>query len=150
MQAQLRVVKEESRETEDRLTKQLKQAQADRNACLEAACRADHLIARFGSDSNAHKGTASSRSTSPNARIRAMDTLEAKLAASEEQGSRINRGTAALDGIAAAGTTLLKMKGQEARRSARGSAQGSPVSPSSGRFAQLFQHSQGIGHEKSC
>lgn len=150
MQAQLRVVKEESREAEGRLTGQLKQAQADRNACLEAACLADHLIARFGSDSTAAKGTASTRSTSPNGRIRAMDTLEAKLAASEEQGSKVNRGTAALDGIAAAGTTLLKMKGQEARRSAGPPAHGSPTSPLSGRFAQLFQDSHRIGHEKSC
>lgn len=150
MQAQLRVVKEESRETEERLTRQLKEAQADRNACLEAACRADHLIARFGSDTTHPRGKASSRSASPSGRIRAMDMLEAKVAASEEQDSRVNRGTAALDGIAAAGTTLLKMKGQEARRSAGTQSQGSPVSPSAGRFAQLFQDSHRIGHEKSC
>lgn len=144
------MVKEESREAEERLTRQLKEAQTDRNACLEAACRADHLISRFGSDNTGPKGTAYSRSSSPNGRIRAMNTLEAKLAASEEQGSRVNRATAALDGIAAAGTTMLKMKGQEARRSAGSPVHGSSVSPTSGRFAQLFQDNHGIGHEKSC
>ena len=142
-------MKEESREGEERLSRQLKEAQADRNACLEAACRADHLIARYGTDA---KGTASgsSRSASPNGKIQALDAIEAKLAACVEEGSRVNRGTAALDGIAAAGTTLLKMKGQEARRTAGSAVYGSPVSPASGRFAQLFQDTRGIAHEKSC
>lgn len=149
MQAQLRVVKEEGREGEERLSRQLKEAQADRNACLEAACRADQLIARYGTDA---KGTisGSSRSASPNGKIQALDAIEAKLAACLEEGSRMNRSTAALDGIAAAGTTLLKMKGQEARRTAGSAVHGSPVSPASGRFAQLFQDTRGIKHDKSC
>ncbi len=144
LQAQLRVVKEESKETEERLLRQLKEVQADRNTCLEAACRADNLLSRFGDDRLL--GTDSGKASSPREKARAMEDLQARLVACTKDRSHVSRATTALDGITAAGTTM-KLKGREARS---GATQTSPTaSTASGRFAQLFQDIHALEHPHS-
>lgn len=145
MQAQLRVVKEESREAEERLLRQVREVQADRNSCLEAACRADKLLSRFGDDKLL--GTEYGKASSPREKARALEDLHARLTACTRDRSFVDRATTALDGITSAGTTLLKMKGQEARRGT-GATQTSPSSITSGKFAQLFQDIHALDHPK--
>ena len=144
-QAQLRVVNEESRETEDRLLRQLKEVQTDRNTCLEAACRADNLLSRFGDDKLL--GTECGKASSPREKARALEDLQARLATCTKDRSHVDRATAALDGITAAGTTMLKLKSREARGGA--AAQTSPASTASGRFAQLFHDIHALEHPHS-
>lgn len=142
------MVKEESREKEDRIVRQLKEAQADRNTCLEAACRADNLLSRFGDDKLF--GADSGRAFSPREKARVLEDLQARLAACTKDRSYVDRATTALDGITAAGTSMLKLKGREARSGA--GAQTMPTaghSTASGRFAQLFQDIHALEHPHS-
>ncbi|DBA93908.1 TPA: hypothetical protein ACH3X3_013946 [Trebouxia sp. C0006] len=147
LQAQLRVVKEESKETEGRLLRQLKEVQADRNICLEAACRADNVLSRFGDEKLL--GFDCGRASSPREKARALEDLQARLSACTKDRGYVDRATTALDGIAAAGTSMLKLKGREARSGT--SAQASPAaSTASGRFAQLFQDMHALQHPHSA
>jgi len=150
LQAQLRVVKEESKETEGRLLRQLKEVQADRNICLEAACRADNVLSRFGDEKLL--GSDCGRASSPREKARALEDLQARLSACTKDRGYVDRATSALDGIAAAGTSMLKLKGREARSAPvplRASV--SPAaSTASGRFAQLFQDIHALQHPHSA
>ena len=146
LQAQLRVVKEESRETEDRLMRQLREVQTDRNLCLEAACGADKLLSRFGDDRLL--GTESGKANSPREKARALEDLHARLNTCDKDRSFVNRATTALDGITAAGTTMLKIKGREAR-SGTGAMQTACPAAAAGRFAQLFQDIPAFEHRKA-
>ena len=148
VQAQLRVVKEESKATEERLMRQLREVQTDRNTCLEAACRADKLLYRFGDDQLL--GSDSGKASSPREKARALEDLHARLNACTRDRQFVDRATTALDGITAAGTNMLKMKGREARSGTGAmAAQTSPTSTPTGRFAQLFQDIHALEHPKS-
>ncbi|DBA90432.1 TPA: hypothetical protein ACH3X1_003703 [Trebouxia sp. C0004] len=147
LQAQLRVVKEESKETEDRLLRQLKEVQADRNICLEAACRADNVLSRFGDEKLL--GSDCGRASSPREKARALEDLQARLSACSENKGYVDRATTALDGITAAGTSMLKLKGREAR-SGTGAQTSPAASTASGRFAQLFQDIHALQHPHSA
>lgn len=147
LQAQLRVAKEESKEAEDRLMRQLREVQTDRNACLEAACRADNLLSRFGDDTLL--GTESGKVSSPREKARALEDLHARLSTCVKERSFVDRATTALDGVTAAGTTMLKMKGREARNGTGVTQNSSPTSTASGRFAQLFQDMHVFEHPKA-
>ena len=139
------MVKEESKETEERLLRQLREVQADRNACLEAACRADNLLTRFGDDKLI--GAESGNTSSPREKARALEDLAARLNTCTKSKGYVSRATTALDGITAAGTTLLKLKGQEARTGT--ATQTSPTAGvPSGRFAKLFEDIH-VDHPKS-
>ncbi len=146
-QAQLRVVKEESKETEDRLLRQLKEVQADRNICLEAACRADNVLSRFGDEKLL--GSDCGRASSPREKARALEDLQARLSACTKDRGYVDRATTALDGITAAGTSMLKLKGREAR-SGTGAQTSPAASTASGRFAQLFQDIHALQHPHSA
>ena len=147
MQAQLRVVKEESKEIEDKLGRQLREVQTDRNTCLEAACRADNLLSHFGDDKLL--GTGSGKASSPREKARALEDLHARLDTCVKDRSFVDRATTALDGIAAAGTTMLKMKGREARSVTGAMQTASSTCIASGRFAQLFQDIHALEHPKA-
>ena len=141
------MAKKESKETEDRLMRQLREVQTDRNACLEAACRADNLLSRFGDDTLV--GTQTGRAKSPREKARAIEDLHARLSTCVKDRSFVDRATTALDGITAAGTTLLKMKGREARCGTGVMPNASPPGTASGRFAQLFQDIHPFDHPKA-
>lgn len=139
-------MKEESRQAEDRLMSQLREVQTDRNTCLEAACRADKLLSRFGDDNLLHRE--SGKASSPREKARALEDLHARLNTCVQDRSFVDRATTALDGITAAGTTMLKMKGREAR-SGTGAMQTASPAAASGRFAQLFQDIPAFEHRKA-
>lgn len=139
-------MKEESRETEDRLTSQLREVQTDRNTCLEAACRSDKLLSCFGGDKLL--GMESGKASSPREKARALEDLHARLKTCVEDRSFVDRATTALDGITAAGTTMLKMKGHRAR-SGTGAVQTASLAVPSGRFAKLFQDIPACEHSKA-
>lgn len=139
-------MKEESRETEERLLRQLREVQTDRNTCLEAACRADNLLSRFGDAELL--GTESGRASSPREKARALEDLHARLNTHVKDRNFVDRATTALDGITAAGTTMLKMKGREAR-GGTGAIHTASQATASGRFAQLFQDNHACEHPKA-
>lgn len=124
--------------------RQLREVQTDRNTCLEAACRADNLLSRFGDDTLL--GTESSKARD---KARALEDLHARLSTCVKDRSFVDRATTALDGITAAGTTILKMKGREARSGTGATQIASPTSTASGRFAQLFQDTHAFKHPKA-
>ena len=145
-QAQLRVVKEESKETEERLLRQLKEVQVDRNTCLEAACRADKLLMRFGDDDKI-LATDGGRVSSPRDKARALEDLHARLAARTQERNHVDRATAAIDGVTAAGTKMLQLRGRDAHGISTQTASERKHSP--GRFAQLFQELHPVEHPKA-
>ena len=138
--------KEEGKEAEERLLKQLREVQTDRNTCLEAACRADNLLSRFGNDKLL--ATDCGKASSPREKARALEDLHARLTTCTKDRSFVDHGTTALDGITAAGASMLKLKAREAR-SGTGTKQASPPSTASARFAQIFNDIHALEHPKS-
>ena len=88
------------------LREQLQLAQNERDACLEAATRADNLLSRLGGQTRAEAGLAAPPDKHRTVRERlAQEELGTKRA------HRLAASNAALDGAAAAGTALLKLRG---------------------------------------
>ena len=108
--------------------RQLREVQTDRNTCLEAACRADKLLSRFGDDKLL--GTESGKASSPKEKARALEDLHARLESCVKDRGFVDRATTALDGITAAGTTMLKMKAREARSRTEATQTASPAAAS--------------------
>ena len=105
-QAQLEHTEQRSSSVERTLREQLQLAQNERDACLEAATRADNLLSRLGGQTRAEAGV-----TAPPDKHRTVRERVAQEELGAKRAHRLAASNAALDGAAAAGTALLKLRG---------------------------------------